>query len=156
MAKLIACRACKNKISKKAKACPHCGEPVKKEAGCISQILGFILLVVIVYYLGGSCLSTFDEMTEDYNWEEADASSMAYLMCENWVKERLKSPSTAEFPGVFEGKLDNIEKANQRYYIESYVDAQNSFGAMIRINWSCSTTQYEEDKWRLNNINLDE
>ena len=41
-------------------------------------------------------------------WKTEDNKSMAYIMMEDFVKRRLKAPSTAEFPGVFDGKLDHV------------------------------------------------
>ncbi|GEM_PF-2626972 len=88
-------------------------------------------------------------------WKTSDNKSMAYLMCEDWVKNRLKSPSSAEFPGVFDGKLENIIQTNQRYSIRSYVDSQNSFGAMLRTNFHCVTTQTSEGNWELNRLEIE-
>lgn len=52
---------------------------------------------------------------------------------ENYIKENLKSPSTAEFEESFEYICDegNIIK------VKGYVDSQNSFGAMIRGKFVC-------------------
>jgi hypothetical protein len=61
-------------------------------------------------------------------WKTEDNKSMAYIMMEDFVKQRLKAPSTAKFPGVFDGKLDHVTSlGGQKYRIVSYVDAQNSF-----------------------------
>ena len=52
---------------------------------------------------------------------------------EEVVKQRLKSPSTAEFPGrVWSKDQWNVFKKDGNIYVESYVDAQNSFGATSR------------------------
>jgi hypothetical protein len=75
-------------------------------------------------------------------------------MMEDFVKQRLKSPSTAEFPGVFDGKLDHVtDLENQTYRIVSYVDAQNSFGAKIRTKFIGEIKQTSADRWQL--ISLD-
>lgn len=60
---------------------------------------------------------TINEMTK---WQ---------LLCENKVKEVLKSPSSAKFPNILEWKF---RKEKNIITVQSYVDAQNSFGAMIR------------------------
>jgi len=50
---LIHCKECGREISSEAKACPHCGAPIKKEGlGCLSLIgivvgLGFVALVIV-------------------------------------------------------------------------------------------------------------
>jgi len=56
---------------------------------------------------------------------------------QKFVKERLKAPSTAKFPGeileLYEYKLQKLPDGSRRLF--SWVDAQNSFGAMIRSKW---------------------
>ncbi|MBI2638147.1 hypothetical protein HYW83_01000 [Candidatus Peregrinibacteria bacterium] len=52
------------------------------------------------------------------------------------VEAMLKAPSTAKFPrGIPDNILFSPEKNS--YTVISYVDAQNSFGAMIRTNYIC-------------------
>lgn len=153
MGKLIKCKDCKAEISKKAKACPNCGSPTKQKVGCISSLISTIIVLGLFFLGMQTCLDSLDEIPQ-VPWEQQDSKATAYRMCADWVKERLKSPSTAKFPGVFDGRLDDIVRTNQRYFIKSYVDAQNSFGAVVRTNWTCSTTQKSEGNWTLNKINL--
>lgn len=67
--------------------------------------------------------------------------AQAFACAKEEATKMLKSPSTVEFPfrsssqevkyvGLTEGKYPH-------YTIESYLDAQNGFGAMIRSNYSC-------------------
>ena len=88
-------------------------------------------------------------------WKTEDNKSMAYIMMEGFVKRRLKAPSTAEFPGVFDGKLDHVSSlGGQKYRIVSYVDAQNSFGAQIRTRFIGEIQQISEDEWQLISLQL--
>jgi len=57
----------------------------------------------------------------------------AYYLAQGFVKDRLKAPATADFPYSFKRKRVN----DSTFIINSYVDSQNSFGALIRTNWSC-------------------
>lgn len=76
---------------------------------------------------------------------------LAFNYAEDFVKQRLKSPSTAEFIGTFE-KSDHItELENDEYLINSWVDSQNSFGAMIRSKFSCKII-FEGEKVRCENL----
>lgn len=54
--------------------------------------------------------------------------------CEQIINSLLKSPSTAEYPGSFLNPFEDwkMVKKNNLVTISSYVDAQNSFGAMVR------------------------
>lgn len=79
---------------------------------------------------------------------------LAYNYTEGFVKQRLKSPSTAEFPGLFE-KADHItELGNDEYRINSWVDSQNGFGAMIRSKFSCKII-FKDEKVRVENLVID-
>ena len=82
-----------------------------------------------------------------------DNSILAYNLAEECVKQRLKSPSTAEFAGLFEMK-DHVTKIGpDKYKIRSYVDAQNSFGAVIRNQWSCTITLHNDgDSYTCENV----
>lgn len=57
----------------------------------------------------------------------------AQVACENAVEERLKAPATADFGGWV--RTNNY---NQTFTVTGYVDAQNSFGAKIRTQFSCT------------------
>ena len=68
--------------------------------------------------------------------DDCDKPSVAYYI-EQIVKERLKSPSTAKFPG-YATKRDQLNCiGNDNYTITSWVDAQNSFGGVVRKNYYC-------------------
>lgn len=61
----------------------------------------------------------------------------------------LKSPSSAEYPGSFFNPYEgwNIySEDNQTIVVESYVDSQNSFGAMIRTNFTVKIIQTGESQ----------
>lgn len=51
------------------------------------------------------------------------------IMAQELVKSALKSPSTAKFPKITDWKF---AKDKEQIIIQSYVDSQNSFGAMLR------------------------
>lgn len=60
---------------------------------------------------------TLDEIT---NWQ---------ILCENKIKDILKSPSSAKFPNYTEW---GFRKEKNIITVQGYVDADNSFGANIR------------------------
>jgi hypothetical protein len=57
------------------------------------------------------------------------------LLCQNAVMKTLKAPSTADFP--WPGEETIVDHGAWRYTVQSYVDAQNSFGAKIRTPFRC-------------------
>lgn len=75
-------------------------------------------------YADGVLLSTIDNYYISYSVKLDLKSS-----CEKTIKEILKSPSTAKFPGLSKWSMWKDEGVA---YVQGYVDAQNSFGAMLR------------------------
>jgi hypothetical protein len=76
---------------------------------------------------------------------QTDTRYMAVQLCRELVRSRLKAPATAVFPDQsFDGMRDDYEtrfgKSGDGYaqvVVSAYVDAQNSFGALLRTPWSC-------------------
>jgi len=88
---------------------------------------------------------------EDPNaWKYRDNSYKTYEMCQEFVKDNLKSPSSAVFPETYSeikrGAIKTLK--DQEYIINSYVDSQNSFGAMIRTHFIVKLKQVDESHWR--------
>lgn len=64
--------------------------------------------------------------------------------CETFVKQQLKSPSTAQFTVTMHGQI----VGDGLWAVVGTVDAQNSFGATIRNSYYCRvhhTTGYQYD-----------
>jgi hypothetical protein len=70
-------------------------------------------------------------------------------MFQQFVEEKLKSPSTAKFPTSSNQQVIISNVGNQTYAIISYVDSQNGFGAIIRTHFSGSIKELSDGKWEL-------
>lgn len=85
-------------------------------------------------------------------WNEEVDKISAYIMIQEFVKDRLTSPSSADFPGVWDG-FDHDQNINylgdQTYEVRSYVDSENAFGASLRTQFNGKIQQTNEDKWQL-------
>ncbi len=154
------CKECGNEVSSKAKTCPNCGAPVKAgcSKGCLTAIGIFFLIGLIGSFIGRTVSPPTSKTTtpktkttvQKTNWRDRDYSTHAYVWMEGFVKERLKSPKSAEFPGMFDGRFDHITYlGNQKYRIVSWVDSQNTFGATIRTHFRGEIEQVEESRFRL-------
>jgi hypothetical protein len=51
---------------------------------------------------------------------------------QHYIKNKLKCPSTAKFPSEKESRYCVNESGKDTFQIYSWVDSQNTFGAMIR------------------------
>lgn len=79
---------------------------------------------------------------------EPDNSIEAGIICERFVTKRLKSPSTAKFASVIWDGVRAVKSGKNQYTFRSWVDSQNSFGAMIRTQFNC-VIEDAGDQWKL-------
>ncbi|GAA2182123.1 hypothetical protein GCM10009785_19950 [Brooklawnia cerclae] len=63
-----------------------------------------------------------------------DARAAAIVACRDAIKDQLKAPRTAEFDD------ESVLWSGSEARVSGAVDAQNSFGALIRTQWSCTVT----------------
>ena len=118
------CPKCRTEIDKKATVCPNC----KSKLGPSK------LLVAILLFVGLSVImALFGEDPSTTSWNPSDLDICIYSQMR--IEEQLKAPSTAKHPACSLWQLTN---SGSMYTFASYVDAQNSFGAMIRTNYKCS------------------
>ncbi|WP_067101876.1 hypothetical protein [Marinomonas atlantica] len=90
---------------------------------------------------------------------QKDLSNTAMVMCKEFVKSYLVSPSSADFG--WPDEFLKFRKENQRYIIKSHVDSQNQFGATIRSNWHCQVKYigdgndiYHPQNWKLEKMEI--
>ena len=148
------CKDCDHQVSSKAKTCPSCGYDLKKNSNNRWRAFGCLFWIGIGFMLF-SWASTW-ELPEAEPWDQRDNSTMAYIQMESFVKERLVSPSTADFPGVFDGVGDHVTRDGTTYTINSYVDSQNRMGGTIRVRFTGTIEQIDDNRWRLINLDIRE
>jgi len=119
------------------------------------HIFSAAAFLIFVFLAVGSVDDNGSKPRDPNAWKTKDNKIMAYIMMERFVKRRLKAPSTAKFPSVFDGQLDHVTSlGGQKYRIVSYVDAQNSFGAKIRVRFVGVIQQISDDEWQLISLDL--
>lgn len=87
--------------------------------------------------------------------KEKDYKTASYIICQVYVKNNLKSPATAKFPSSSSTDIRELE--DNLFETRSYVDSQNSFGAMLRTNFYCKIKyigpldgdEYLNSNWQL-------
>lgn len=98
-----------------------------------TKSLGIVALFIMIAGCGGGKQTSGDSVG-------------AFVFCKDFVRDRLKSPSTADFPF----RRTTSDLGNNTYVITSYVDSQNLFGATVRSHWSCKIRhRATEDAWEL-------
>lgn len=78
----------------------------------------------------------------------------AWTMAKQFIKQRLKAPSTADFGSMWNGTYQDPDDcvsrtASNTYMAVGWVDSQNSFGAMIRTTFVVKLRDDKNGKWTL-------
>ncbi len=93
-------------------------------------VITFLIFVVVAVFIVVKCGCSNEEENKVKTYDKIDALTHAQI----YIKDKLKSPASAEF----EGGADGVTKVNDTTFIViGTVDSQNSFGAMLRSNYSC-------------------
>ncbi|HFH4653720.1 hypothetical protein [Pseudomonas aeruginosa] len=86
-------------------------------------------------------------------------STMAFVMSQGFVKSRLKSPSTAVFPRITDDEVRAFqtgEPSECKHMVVAYVDAQNSFGGVVRTRYIAVLNKVaSKDEWALQDLEME-
>ncbi|MCK9186255.1 hypothetical protein M0P48_02340 [Candidatus Gracilibacteria bacterium] len=64
------------------------------------------------------------------------------------IENKLKSPSSAEHQACRYNTYTSL--GNDKYVVESYVDAENAYGATVRTDYKCTVTLTGSDVYYIN------
>lgn len=127
---LISKRNRENKQEEKTNA--NMKNKTTKTTWVISGII--ILFIITVVIVGGSGSNNYSSQTpKKINTNDIGDKIDIHVEAQQFVLQRLKAPATAKFPAL---PYEAIDLGNDRYKIMSFVDSQNSFGALIRSDWT--------------------
>lgn len=119
-------------------------KPVPSAGGTAAGLIVMLFLVGIVVY---SCSAGGNDSGND---DSSNDEIGAEVMCEQFVTERLKAPSTAEFPGA-----DSVVvTGDDQYKVTASVDSENGFGAMIRTDYVCLINDNGDETWTLVSLDM--
>ncbi|HEX4054697.1 MAG TPA: hypothetical protein VHX86_10570 [Tepidisphaeraceae bacterium] len=77
----------------------------------------------------------------------------AYTMSQEFVKDQLKSPATAQFQ-PFDSPKVSVTYSDGWYTVYAVVDAQNGFGALIRSSYICKLKPIGGDQWQADSTDI--
>jgi len=98
-------------------------------------LLGIMLIFLSIFYF--TCSSDVPDKPRAFN------EAFANMHCEDFIKKDLKSPSTATFASMRDVVIS--KDSREVYTVRTYVDSQNSYGAMIRTNCTCRVKHNKEE-----------
>lgn len=116
-------------------------------------VVGLFLLAVILIVFSSSCrqCTKMQKATPD-RAGNTNEGIYAYAISKQFVKDRLRSPSTAKFPW---SATETTDLGARGWRVKAYVDSQNAFGAMIRTEYTCEVkTTDGGTNWTLMNLQM--
>ncbi len=119
--------------------------PVGEKSGGIIALILFVVIIFVwgyVFFSGGSSPSIPKP--------HVPGAIELHVQAQQFVKKALKAPTTAEFPWE---PVSAGTDGTGLYQVESYVDSQNSFGAMVRSEWMVNM-RLSGDRWTLEKMRI--
>ena len=119
-------------------------DTAKKEVTLKESLVGCASVLILFGFCCGLPLSCSES--------EGDGADYAVLAARQFVENRLRSPSTAEFGPSPWPAPDDL--GNGRYRVRGWVDAQNAFGGTVRSNFTVIVRSDGGD-WVLEDIQME-
>lgn len=128
--------------------------------GCVTAMDGYYRVFIphtdYVFYEDGEVKMTATEFSgTQMSYDEMVAY---YDMAKEAVEKKLKNPNSADFPSIVTHASDiAMEKSGDIVAVQSYVDAKNSFNAVVRSKWTVQfrVTDMSTYSYELLYINID-
>lgn len=121
-----------------------------KMSGCAWAFVAFVVIMAAAGLWVG--LSAQNSNAQDTPIAYTPDASDACIVAQGFVKDRLRAPATAEFPG-WRIPDCTVTQRGRIWVVNSYVDSQNAFGAMIRSDYTVEMIYYPASlEWQLVDI----
>lgn len=130
-------------------------QPLNK--GALKGCALLIITAVIIFAVFKSCFSSTPEEEKANKEKEIKRNQeqikiKLFVWSQSCVKEKLKSPGSAEFPFSDEAFVNKVN--DSVYSVSSYVDSQNSFGALIRVKYVSRITIVDDEHYKCDDVML--
>jgi hypothetical protein len=109
-------------------------------------------MVVLLGVLPLAILATIVLVAWDDRRPRTQDETGAVVVCRDFVRERLKAPSTAVFPR--QATDSAVRLADGSVSVRAAVDSQNGFGAQIRTRYACTVRPSGGNRWTLAALDL--
>ena len=153
MARKFNCIQCGVERNVGTSQCHNCGFKIPKSnasSGCLKPFLIVLAVIFGFAILSGVFSDSEPTATKTKKYFEKYDRTDIVILAQSQIKDLLKAPSTADFPTTNNAIVER--KDSVTWFVSSYVDSQNGFGAMIRSMWSCNVNIYPSDKYSISNV----
>lgn len=166
---LLACPTCKKPVSSSAHSCPHCGGLLSDEweikgrerykveravrIGCGIVILLPVAAIILVIAFSPRLTPEEQVARKRQQYCSIEGRTAAHSASRELVKQKVRSPSTATFPGG-----DEFVKWNGscNFWVVGFVDSQNGFGAIVRTRYETTMTYLPDTNvWQLTDVEFE-
>lgn len=136
------CPFCAMMIPGEALVCPHCrkNQVVILGKGGNPKLfspVGIALIIILLFAAAVVIFGRIDKGGENapqiHAGQKLPDKVDAHYISQDLVKAFLKTPATAKFPMSYDVNIIELNKGS--FQVNSYVDAQNDFGAMVRYHY---------------------
>lgn len=131
-------------LSEVGRPSPQENQPPKKTSN--NAAVGCLAIVVTILTVC-TFLSRCNTNSTQHGQPDAPDAVGAWVACRGFVEDRLKAPGTAKWPWSYTEHVTDL--GGGRYRIVAYVDSQNSFGAMLRTDFTAVVKWVGNDSWQL-------
>lgn len=158
------CSSCGNEVGNGVKFCSRCGTVAPFRRGELLKIV-LVLAMVPTLILGAVVLFSPRPSANSSPNSAPSANSPpsgrtvygvksaeAKTICEQFVSRRLKAPRGASFSHVWDTEI--LGSGDGPYEVRGFVDAQNSFGALLRNPYTCSVEAAGGESWKLLELDM--
>lgn len=133
--------------------CPACGGNKEKakeviESNYKKSNYTFAILISIFVIIAGTIFLVWNYSKPN---QKEKIESTVVMLSQQAVESKLKAPKTADFPVSYDNYA--IHQNGDVYTVTSYVDAENSFGAKIRSNFTVELVYHSDaEEYKINNV----
>ena len=110
-------------------------KPPQVDKGKIFATIVTVGIMLWLFFSIKGCFSDSTETEQTISSKKLHSTADALVASQFFVEERLKSPSSAEFDY---NARNTVQINDTIFQVSSFVDSQNSFGAMLRMDYSCT------------------
>lgn len=124
----------------------------KKDFKPFFIVFGAVVVVTFLFVMCNIPITKNNSLATPTTKNEQSQQIEALVGSQMVVENNLKSPSSAKLPLIMDSNVSVNKLSENKYFVSSYVDSENSFGAMIRTYYTCTVTLLSNNKYNVEDL----